>query len=105
MLPEAVDYTHFKDGLRTDAFMAAVGSFTFQCGMALSGAAVGFVLSAVGYVANAPQTDTVLGSISDMMTLVPSVLVAVMAVLMFFYPLNEKKHDEILVGLREKNLI
>ncbi len=105
MLPEAVDYTHFKDGLRTDAFMAAVGSFTFQCGMALSGAAVGFVLSAVGYVANAPQTDTALGSISDMMTLVPSVLVAVMAVLMFFYPLNEKKHDEILVGLREKNLI
>jgi len=105
MLPDAVDYTQDKDGLRTDAFMAAVGSFAFKCGTALAGAMVGIVLNEIGYVANAEQTAETLTGISNMMTIIPAVLIAVMAVLMFVYPLNENRHNKILTSLREKKLL
>jgi sugar (glycoside-pentoside-hexuronide) transporter len=102
MLAEAVDYTHYKDGLRIDGFMAATASFAFKCGMAFAGAMAGFLLNATGYVANARQTTGALQGISFMMTLIPALLLAVMCLLILVYPLNEKKHNEIMAVLRER---
>lgn len=105
MVPDVVDDTQDREGLRADAFMAAIGSFTFQCGMAVSGAAVGFVLKITGYLAGAEQNPATLTSITNLMTIVPGILIAVMAVLMANYPLDEKKHDAVLASLRQKRLI
>jgi GPH family glycoside/pentoside/hexuronide:cation symporter/probable glucitol transport protein GutA len=102
LLAEAVDYTHYTDGLRIDGFMAATASFAFKCGMAFAGAMAGFLLNATGYVANAPQTAGALQGISFMMTLIPALLLTVMCLLMLGYPLNEKKHNEIMMVLRER---
>jgi sugar (glycoside-pentoside-hexuronide) transporter len=102
MLAEAVDYTHYKDGLRIDGFMAAAASFAFKCGMAFAGSMAGFLLNATGYVANARQTAGALQGISFMMTLIPALLLTVMCLLMPGYPLKEKKHNEIMMILRER---
>jgi sugar (glycoside-pentoside-hexuronide) transporter len=101
MLAEAVDYTHYKDGLRIDGFMAASASFAFKCGMAFASMTAGLLLNATGYVANARQTAGALQGINFMMTLMPALLLSGMCLLTLVYPLDEQKHNEVMTALRK----
>jgi len=92
MLPDTVEYNLWKTGQRHDAKVFGFASFAKQAALGLNAALLGLLLSAIGYVANQPQTPATLDGLKAIMALVPLSGVAVSALLMWGYPLDQAMH-------------
>ena len=93
---DTVEYGEWKTGVRTEGTTYALFSFTRKLGQALGGAAAAFTLGMGGYIsANAGhQTESAQWAIRVACGLVPAGLFLLAIVIMFFYPLTEKKFRE-----------
>lgn len=91
-ITDVIDYQQVRTGSRSDGTVYAVYSFARKIGQALAGGMGGFTLTAIGYDELAPaQTAAVNGAIYSVTTLVPAIgLLAVSAILLFWYPLDRK---------------
>ena len=103
MIPDTVDYAHWKLGLRADGAIFAFASFFQKLAKAIGGAAVAGALALVGYVANAEQTPEALRAIHDLMTLAPVAIMLVMIVAAWFYRLDEAAHESIVEQLEAES--
>ena len=56
MYADTADYSELRTGRRSTAMVFAAAAFSQKLGGALAGAAIGWVLAAVGYQANVVQT-------------------------------------------------
>ena len=76
--------------------MYAVYSFARKVGQALAGGLGGFVLTAIGYVSEAPaQTEAVAERVYTVATLVPGVCyLVVFLIIQFTYPLTKKEVEK-----------
>jgi glucuronide carrier protein len=93
---DTVEYGEWKTGVRTEGTTYALFSFTRKMGQALGGAAAAFTIGLGGYIsANAGhQTESAQWAIRVACGLVPAGLFLLAIVIMFFYPLTEKKFRE-----------
>ena len=105
MLGDAADYSEFKNGRRATGLIYSAGSFATKFGGGIAGAIIGLVLGAFQY--DGQDTAAISGSIPGiimLMSWVPAVVTIIAAGFMFFYPLNQKKMDEITVELNSRRL-
>ncbi len=95
-ITDIIDYQEVATGKREDGSVYAVYSFARKVGQALAGGVGGFVLTAIGYVSEAPaQTEAVAGRIYTVATLVPGLCyLAVFLIIQFAYPLNKKEVEK-----------
>lgn len=103
LVPDTVEYGELKTGKRTEGMIYAINGFFFKFGMALGGLIPGVVLQYAGYVAQSTQTDQALFAIKALMTVVPFVLLVLGIIIFSFYNLDEKKYNEVLRLLKERN--
>ena len=106
-ITDIIDYQEIATGRREDGTVYAVYSFARKVGQALAGGLGGFVLTAIGYVSEAPsQTEAVAERIYTVATLVPGVsYLAVFLIIWFAYPLTKReveRNTEILRRKREE---
>ncbi len=99
MIPDTVDYAHWKLGLRADGAIFSFASFFQKLAKAIGGAGVAGALALAGYVANQDQTPETLRAIHNLMTLVPVGIMLVMMAAAWFYRLDEAAHGEIVASL------
>jgi GPH family glycoside/pentoside/hexuronide:cation symporter len=66
-----------------------------KIGGALYSAATGWLLAGVGFQPNVAETPQVLHGLVLLMSLIPAAIAVVYLVLVFYYPLNEKRLAEI----------
>ena len=95
MYADSADYNEYRTGRRATAMTFAAASFSQKLGGALASAVIGWVLAALGYIANTVQTGASQGGIILLMSVVPGVLALVAAVLMLFYNLSDARLIEI----------
>lgn len=95
-ITDIIDYQEVTTGKREDGTVYAVYSFARKVGQALAGGAGGFVLTAIGYVSEAPsQTPQVAENIYTAATLAPGVCyLAVFLILWFAYPLTRREVEK-----------
>lgn len=105
MIPDAVDLSQSKEGVRLDGFFNAIASFGFKCGGAVGTSIIGLVLARTGYVANQAQTDTCLQAIRLLMSALPGMFCLIAGLFLLGYKISRKKHDEIINELTEKNML
>lgn len=98
MLPDTVEYNLWKTGQRHDAKVFGFASFAKQFALGLNGALLGILLNAIGYHANQQQSEATLVGLKAIMALVPLSGVAVSALLMWGYPLDQAMHRRISMG-------
>lgn len=103
-ITDIIDYQEVVTGKREDGTVYAVYSFARKAGQALAGGLGGFVLTAVGYVSEAPaQTQEVAERIYTTATLVPGLCyLAVFLVMQFAYPLTKKAVEANTAALRRR---
>lgn len=101
---DVIDYQELLTGIREDGTVYSIYSFSRKIGQALAGGLGGFAIAVIGYQSEkAVQTQDVLDGIYVVSTLVPGVLFAVIAlILIFLYPLNKKRVDQLAVDLASK---
>jgi GPH family glycoside/pentoside/hexuronide:cation symporter len=103
MLGDAADYSEFKNGRRATGLVYSAGSFATKFGGGLAGAIIGFVLAAFNY--NGQDTVAIQGAVPGiimLMSWIPTVIALIAAGVMTFYPLNQKKMDEITIELNTR---
>lgn len=96
MLGDAADYSEFINGRRATGLVYSAGSFATKFGGGIAGVIIGMVLAAFHY--NGQDHTSIQGAIPGivmLMSWVPAVITGVTALLMFWYPLNQRKLDEI----------
>lgn len=103
-ITDIIDYQEIASGKREDGTVYAVYSFARKVGQALAGGAGGFVLTAIGYISEAPaQTPAVSEKIYTVATMVPGICyLTVFLILQFAYPLTRKEVEKNTALLREK---
>jgi len=105
MLGDAADYSEFKNGRRATGLIYSAGSFATKFGGGIAGAIIGLILGAFHY--NGQDAASIKGAIPGiimLMSWVPAIITVIAAGLMTFYPLNQKKLDEITTELNSRRL-
>lgn len=94
---DTVEYGEWATGVRIEGMTYAVFSFTRKCGQALGGSIPAFLLAGSGYIPNVPvQTSEVITSIQMAAALIPAGALLLGLVVMAFYPLNDRRFQQIL---------
>ncbi len=103
MLGDAADYSEFKNGRRATGLVYSAGSFATKFGGGIAGAIIGFVLAAFHY--NGQDATSIAGAIPGikmLMSWIPTIVTFIAAGVMVFYPLNQKKMDDITAELLKR---
>ena len=104
-ITDIIDYQEIATGRREDGTVYAIYSFARKVGQALAGGLGGFVLTAIGYISEAPsQTWQVSERIYTVATLVPGLCyLVVFLIIQFAYPLTRREVEKNTALLQEKH--
>ncbi|MEH7276221.1 MFS transporter [Neobacillus vireti] len=98
---DVIDYHEYLTGLREDGTVYSIYSMARKIGQAVAGGVGGAAIAAVGYHAGAEaQSAETLQGIHTLATLVPALtLGAVFLIIVFLYPLNKKRTEQLAIDL------
>lgn len=100
MFADASDYSEWRTGRRATGLVFSASLMCTKIGGALRSAGAGWLLAWVGFQPNVVQTPKVLHGLVLLMSLIPAAIGVIILVLVFYYPLNEKRLAEIEIDLR-----
>ncbi|MCI5568877.1 MAG: MFS transporter [Lachnospiraceae bacterium] len=103
-LPDCVEYGEYTTGRRAGGMIFSLASFSIKIAMTIAGIVPTIVFMFVNYVPNGTQSAECLTAIKAMNSLVPAVILLIGIIVYKFYPLTEKKFDEIVVELTKRRL-
>ena len=99
MLPDTVEYGHWKTGQRSEGMPFAIFSFMQKAGMALAGAAATGIMALTGYVANTELTPLARQGILWLFNFVPAIYSGLCFVALIFYKIDKPLYDRIIAEL------
>lgn len=99
MYADTADYNEWRTGRRATAMTFAAATFSQKLGTALAVAVMGWVFTALGYVANTAQTAQSQRGIVMMMSLIPAAFAFLAVVVMLFYKLDNRQMAQIQADL------
>lgn len=103
MLGDAADFSEFKNGRRATGLVYSAGSFSTKFGGGLAGVVIGGILTAYNY--DGMDQVAIQGAVPGiimLMSWVPAIVAGLAAIVMFAYPLNQQKMDEITIELNQR---
>lgn len=102
IVPDTIEYDYLNTGQRQEGAYYGLWTWGFKLGQALAAQIMGWVLSTMGYVANAmPQTETASLGIRLFLGPIPAVLFVLAAVTLTFYPITEERYRAIMGQLKD----
>jgi len=101
---DVIDYHEYLTHLREDATIYSIYSMARKIGQAVAGGLGGVLIGLVGYNSTLEiQTEETLKGIHTVGTLIPAVIfLAVFLIIIFFYPLNKKRTNQLSADLAER---
>jgi sugar (glycoside-pentoside-hexuronide) transporter len=104
MLPDTVEYGHWKTGKRSEGIPFAVFSFMQKAAMALAGSMAALVMAKTGYVANTELVESAAEGIRWLFNLVPAFYSILCLAALYFYKINRPLYDKIIRELQEHSI-
>jgi sugar (glycoside-pentoside-hexuronide) transporter len=104
IVPDCVEYGEWRTGIRNDGFQYAFISLGNKIGMALGTSLLALSLGAAGYVSNAVQNESVLAIMRHSFSTIPGLLWVLIAVTLFFYKLNKRTYNRIVMIIKYRIL-
>ncbi|MDW3649727.1 MAG: MFS transporter [Bacteroidia bacterium] len=95
ILPDTIEYGQWKGGDRVEGLSYGIYGFCFKAGLGLGGALALSMLDSSGYIPGAEQTAAVKNSLSQLVSLIPMVLILLAAIALWFYPIDAEMHKKI----------
>lgn len=102
MYADCADYSEVKTGNRATGLIFSSSSMSQKLGWAVGTALTGWLLGYFGFQANQIQSAETIDGIKMFLSFLPAVGTLLSVVFIYFYPLTEKKLDEITSELNEK---
>lgn len=104
MLGDVVDFGHWKNGVRQEAFICAGGSVGTKLGSGLASVVITQLLSAAGYLEGkdvTSQPDSAVKMIEGLYVWAPLAIAAGIVLVLIFYRLD-KKYDAMMLALTKR---
>ena len=106
---DTVEYGEWKTHIRTEGATYAAFSFTRKVGQAVGASLAGAALGYYGYVSavdgkQQPQSESTLDGIHTATAVVPAIFFLAALLIMWSYPLTEKRFDEIMEQIRGRRI-
>lgn len=102
MYADIADYSEWKTGRRATGLIFSSSSMSQKFGWSIGGALTGWLLAFFGFQANVTQTTEAQEGIRLMLSLLPAIGTLLSVIFIYFYPLTEKKLNEITTELNNK---
>ena len=102
MIPDTVEYGYLQTGERREGGYYGVWTLISKIGQALAIGLSGWILELTGYLPDVPQSARALLGIRLLLGPVTAVIFLAAVVVLLFYPLNERRYNEVLTRIREK---
>ena len=102
MLPDTIEYGEWKTGVRTESSLYGFMTFAQKGGIAISALILGVLLTNIGFVPNAIQTEETLENLKTLMTFIPLSGVVLSFMLVYFYPVDSKFHRKLIREINER---
>lgn len=102
MYADIGDYYENKTGYRMHSYLLSFFSLNFSVAQLFTGSIISICLGIVGFDKGAAITPEMLTMFRNMVSLVPGIPLALGAVASLFYPLNEKKMEQVHAELTAK---
>lgn len=103
MLPDCVEYGHYKTGIRSEGIPFAFFSFMQKSGMALAGSFAAIVMYKTGYIANTELTALSSEGIRWLFNIVPGVCSILCLGALFFYKLDGPFYQKVMDSLNSRS--
>ena len=104
MLPDTIEYGEVHTGVRSESSLYGFMTFAQKGSIAFAIIILGVVLDAIGFQANEIQSKNTIDDMKAIMTLIPSIGVAISLIIIYFYPIDAKMHKELLEQLKEESI-
>ena len=104
MLPDTIEYGEVHTGVRSESSLYGFMTFAQKGSIAFAIIILGVVLDAIGFQANEIQSKNTIDDMKAIMTLIPSIGVAISLIIIYFYPIDAKMHKELLEQLKEERI-
>lgn len=101
---DTVEYGEYLTGVRIEGLTYSLFSFTRKCGQAIGGSIPAFILGLSGYIANQTQVPEVIMGIRTSISLVPCGFMLLAFIIIWFYPLTDKKFKEIIQEIDKRKI-
>ena len=102
MYTDSADYSEWRTGRRATGLVMSACTMAQKFGYTFGGSFAMVMLTWIGYQANAEQTPRALEGIKGMMSWISAIPLIIAIVLMFVYPLSDKKLVQIEADLNER---
>ena len=103
MFADTADYAEWKTGRRATGLIFSASIFATKQGWGISGGFTLILMGSLGFVANQAQTPRSLHGLVELMSVFPAALgILSLLLLVFLYPLNEKKMAQIASDLKAR---
>jgi len=93
MIPDVIEVDEFKSGQRREGLYFGVISFSRKISVAIALWLVGIILSWIGYVPDAQQTDSAIFGIRLLYTEGTAMFLFISIILAYLLPMNKQKHQ------------
>jgi GPH family glycoside/pentoside/hexuronide:cation symporter len=104
IVADAIEYDYLRTGERREGAFFGIWTWGLKIGQALAVFLMGVILEAMGYVANAmPQATSAQLGIRLFLGPISAAIFILAAVILYFYPINEKRYKEILAEIAERD--
>jgi len=105
MYADTADYAEWKTGRRATGLIFSASIMSNKLGWAFGSMIAAFILSSTGFVANVTQNAGTLFGLKAMMSIIPIIAgVAALAILIFFYRLDEKTMKTVQADLSQRRI-
>ena len=99
MYADTADYNEWRTGRRATAMTFAAATFSQKLGTALAAAVMGWLFTALGYVANTDQSPRSQTGIVLLMSFIPALFAFLAVAVMLFYKLDKSQMARIQADL------
>jgi len=106
MYADTADYSEWKTGRRATGLVFSASIMSNKLGWAIGSMIAGLILATTGFTPNVVQNANVLTGLKSMMSIIPVVAgVIALAILVFFYKLDEPLMEKVKAELEERRQI
>ncbi|MFH2038169.1 MAG: MFS transporter [Chloroflexota bacterium] len=102
MAPDTIEFGYARTGVRREGVYYSVWTFMIALGGAFAGFLIGQCLTYFGYIPDVIQSATSIQGIRFLIGPLPAVLILLGNLALFFYPLSQKKYEEVQAAISEK---
>ena len=103
MLPDTVEYGEWRSSVRGESVVFGLITLSQKVALGLGVGLLGLLLNAIGYTANEAQAPETISGLLAIMTLLPAFLIAGAAALIFFYPIDKARHEQISADIASRS--